>query len=223
MNLFKSIAVAVASVMLGAAACETTGNNQQATDDSPVRSVVLEAPAGQATAAFAEGCFWCTEEIFEAVAGVDSVISGYAGGTTKNPTYDLVNTATTGHAETVLVYYDPAKVSYEELVRVFYLSHDPTTLNQQGPDRGSSYRSILFYNTPDEQAIAEKITAQMNQERYNGKIVTQIKKLDNFYRAEGYHQDYIEHNPGNPYVQNVSIPRFNKFKATYKGKLKEGV
>ena len=223
MNLYKSIAVVAASLVLGAAACETNGNTQQGTDNSAVRSVTLEAPAGLATAAFAEGCFWCTEEIFEAVVGVDSVISGYAGGTTKNPTYDLVNTETTGHAETVLVYYDPAKVSYEELVRVFYLSQDPTTLNQQGPDRGSSYRSILFYNTPEEKAAAEKITAQMNQERYNGKIVTEIKKLDHFYRAEGYHQDYIEHNPGNSYVQNVSLPRFNKFKATYKGKLKEGV
>lgn len=193
MNLYKSIILAAASLVLGAAACETNGSSQQATDNSAVRSVALEAPAGQATAAFAEGCFWCTEEIFEAVVGVDSVISGYAGGTTKNPTYDLVNTETTGHAETVLVYYDPAKVSYEELVRVFYLSHDPTTLNRQGPDRGSSYRSILFYNTPEEKATAEKITAQMNQERFNGKIVTEIKKLDNFYRAEGYHQDYIEH------------------------------
>lgn len=224
MNLYKSFALAAASLMLGAASCETNGNNtQQGTDNSAVRSVALEASAGQATAAFASGCFWCTEEIFEAVVGVDSVISGYAGGTTKNPTYDLVNTETTGHAETVLVYFDPAKVPYEELVRVFYLSHDPTTLNQQGPDRGSSYRSILFYNTPEEKATAEKITTQMNQERFKGNIVTEIKKLDQFYRAEGYHQDYVEHNPGNPYVQNVSLPRFNKFKATYKGKLKGGV
>lgn len=222
MNLYKSIGLAAASLMLGAASCETT--NSQGKDTSDVRVVAVDkAESGQATAAFAEGCFWCTEEVFEAVVGVDSVISGYAGGTTNDPTYDKVNTETTGHAETVLVYYDPAKVSYEELVRVFYFSHDPTTLNQQGPDRGTSYRSILFYQTPEEKATAEKLTAEMNKDRFNGKITTELKMLDKFYRAEGYHQDYVEHNPGNPYVQNVSKPRYEKFKAAYKGKLKAGV
>lgn len=219
MNLYKSFAAVTLGLLLGAASCESSGT-QSAADNSDVREVAIQAPTGQATAAFASGCFWCVEEIFEAVVGVDSVISGYAGGKVPNPSYELVNTETTGHAETVLVYYNQATVSYEELVRVFYLSHDPTTLNRQGPDRGTSYRSILFYNTPQEKQTAEQITAQMNQERFNGKIVTEIKKLDNFYRAEGYHQDYIEHNPGNPYVQNVSIPRFNRFKQTYKGKLK---
>lgn len=213
------MAALVLGLLLGAASCNSTGS-QSSADNSNVRKVAVEAPAGQAVAAFAEGCFWCTEEIFQAVVGVDSVISGYAGGTVPNPTYELVNTETTGHAETVLVYYDPAVVSYEELVRVFYLSHDPTTPDRQGPDRGNSYRSILFYSTPEEKLTAETITAQMNQERYNGKIVTEIKKLETFYRAEGYHQDYIEHNPSNPYVQNVSIPRFNRFKQIYKGKLK---
>ena len=175
---------------------------------------------GQATAAFAEGCFWCVEEVFEAVVGVDSAVSGYAGGHTKNPTYALVNTETTGHAETVLVYYDPEVVSYRELVRVFYLSHDPTTPNRQGPDRGSSYRSILFYQTPAEKAIAKEVTKEMRP-RFSNKIVTEIKKLDAFYRAEEYHQDYIVHNPDNPYVRNVSIPRFERFKSVYDGKLKE--
>lgn len=175
---------------------------------------------GQATAAFAEGCFWCVEEVFEAVVGVDSAVSGYAGGHTKNPTYALVNTETTGHAETVLVYYDPEVVSYRELVRVFYLSHDPTTPNRQGPDRGSSYRSILFYQTPAEKAIAKEVTEEMRS-RFSNKIVTEIKKLDAFYRAEEYHQDYIVHNPNNPYVRNVSIPRFERFKNVYDGKLKE--
>ncbi len=222
MNFYKTVAVAAASLILGAASCDTMSQNQ-GKDNSAVRDVAIEAPAGQATAAFAEGCFWCVEEVFEAVVGVDSVISGYAGGHTNNPTYELVNTETTGHAETVLVYYDPAKVSYEELVKVFYFSHDPTTLNQQGPDRGTSYRSILFYQTAEEKATAERLTADMNKNRFNGKITTELKKLDKFYRAEGYHQDYVEHNPGNSYVQNVSKPRFNKFKATYKGALKEGV
>ncbi|GAB2782036.1 peptide-methionine (S)-S-oxide reductase MsrA [Rhabdobacter roseus] len=212
-----------ASTLLLLLACGAQkGNNHQAKDNSDVRAVELAsaAPATKATAAFAEGCFWCVEEIFEAVVGVDSAVSGYAGGTTTDPTYDKVNTETTGHAETVLVYYDPAQVSYEELVRVFYLSHDPTTPNQQGPDRGSSYRSILFYSTPEEKQIAERVTADMNQSRYKNRIVTEIKPLEAFYRAEGYHQDYVIHNPNNPYVRGVSIPRFELFKKTYTGKLK---
>lgn len=188
---------------------------------SDVRKLKLEAPRGKAIAAFAEGCFWCSEHIFEAVVGVDSAVSGYAGGTIPNPTYELVNTETTGHAETVLVYYDPKVISYEALTKVFFTSHDPTTPNQQGPDRGSSYRSILFFRTPGEEEIAKKSLADFsNNGLYDRKIVSEIKKLTEFYRAEEYHQDYIIHHPTNSYVVNVSIPRFEKFKKTYKGKLK---
>ncbi|HET7178107.1 MAG TPA: peptide-methionine (S)-S-oxide reductase MsrA, partial [Chryseosolibacter sp.] len=156
-------------------------------------SVSLEPPVGRSVAAFAEGCFWCSEHIFEAVVGVDSAVSGYAGGTTPDPTYELVNTETTGHAETVLVYYDPQVISYEELVRVFFSSHDPTTPDRQGPDIGSSYRSILFYRTPEEKKIAEKVMADF-QPSFSNPIVTEIKELKEFYRAEEYHQDYIQHN-----------------------------
>jgi peptide-methionine (S)-S-oxide reductase len=127
--------------------------SQKKTD---VRKVKLTAPQGKAIAAFAEGCFWCSEHIFEAVVGVDSAISGYAGGNVPNPTYDLVNTETTGHAETVLVYYNPKLITYAELCKVFFASHDPTTPNQQGPDRGSSYRSILFYTGEAEKAAAQQ-------------------------------------------------------------------
>lgn len=196
--------------------------NKSTTSSTDVKEITISEATnsnGQATAAFAEGCFWCVEEVFEAVAGVDSAISGYAGGHTKNPTYALVNTETTGHAETVLVYYNPEIINYRELARVFYLSHDPTTPNRQGPDRGSSYRSILFYQTPEEKAIAKEVTEEMKS-RFDAKIVTEIKKLDTFYRAEEYHQDYVEHNPGNPYVQRVSKPRFERFKRTYDGNLK---
>lgn len=205
-------------LLIGVISCA----NKSTSSSNDVKEIAVSETVnadGQATAAFAEGCFWCVEEVFEAVAGVDSSISGYAGGTTKNPTYALVNTETTGHAETVLVYYNPEIVSYKELVRVFYLSHDPTTPNQQGPDRGSSYRSILFYQTPAEKAVAEEVTAAMKS-KFKAPIVTEIKKLDTFYRAEQYHQDYVEHNPGNPYVQNVSKPRFERFKRNYDGKLK---
>ncbi len=194
---------------------------QAQTTKSSTQKLTLKAPKGKAIAAFAEGCFWCSEHIFEAVVGVDSAVSGYAGGTVPNPTYELVNTETTGHAETVLVYYDPKVISYEELTKVFFTSHDPTTLNQQGPDRGSSYRSILFFMNAGEETIAKKSLATFSSNGlYDRKIVSEIKKLDAFYRAEGYHQDYIEHNPGNSYVVNVSIPRYEKFKKTYKGKLK---
>ena len=187
----------------------------------PVVKVSLQAPPGRAVAAFASGCFWCSEHIFESVVGVDSAVSGYAGGTVPNPTYELVNTETTGHAETVLVYYDPSTVTYEELVRVFFSSHDPTTPNRQGPDVGSSYRSILFYQTQQEKDIAAKVMAEF-QPSFSSPIVTEFRPLSEFYRAEAYHQDYILHNPNSPYVRGVSLPRFEKFKAAYKGRLKPG-
>ncbi len=186
-----------------------------------IKKVTLTAPKGRAIAAFAEGCFWCSEHIFEAVVGVDSAVSGYAGGTTAFPTYELVNTETTGHAETVLVYYNPQAISYKELTNVFFASHDPTTRDRQGPDRGSSYRSILFYITPQEKEIAEQSLQSFSTSgQFKNPIVTEIKQLKDFYRAEEYHQDYIEHNPGSPYVQGVSLPRFRLFQKTYKGKLK---
>ena len=194
--------------------CESDRKN-----DGDVRKVDLSPPEGKAIAAFASGCFWCSEHIFEAVVGVDSAVSGYAGGTVANPTYELVNTETTGHAETVLVYYDPKTISFGELTKVFFTSHDPTTLNRQGPDVGSSYRSILFYRTDDEKVIAENAMKEF-QASYSEPIVTEISELKEFYRAEGYHQDYIHHNPSTPYVVGVSIPRYEKFRSEYKGKLK---
>ncbi|MDA9555346.1 peptide-methionine (S)-S-oxide reductase MsrA [Pelobium sp.] len=211
------------SVLVLLFACNSNG--QTGSSKQKDNKVNLTPPKGKAVAAFAEGCFWCSEHIFEAVVGVDDVISGYAGGTTKNPTYELVNTETTGHAETVLVYYDPKVVSYEELVKVFFASHDPTTPNQQGPDRGSSYRSILFYQTETEKQIAmNQIREISKSNRFAKPIVTELKHLDAFYKAEDYHQDYINggKGSGNPYVNSVSLPRYEKFKKTYKGKLKPG-
>ena len=179
----------------------------------------LTPPTGKAVAAFAEGCFWCSEHIFEAVVGVDSAVSGYAGGTASNPTYELVNTETTGHAESVLVYYDPKVISYAELLKVFFTSQDPTTPDRQGPDRGNSYRSIIFYKTAEDKLLAEKAKQDFGPS-FKNPIVSEIKPLTAFYKAEGYHQNYIEHNPENSYVTGVSIPRFESFKRMYKGKLK---
>ena len=208
--------IPVLSLILVLFSCDAVSQKK-----SDVRKVKLSAPSGKAIAAFAEGCFWCSEHIFEAVNGVDSAVSGYAGGTVPNPTYDLVNTETTGHAETVLIYYNPKLISYAELTTVFFASHDPTTPNQQGPDRGSSYRSILFYTGPAEKALAQQTIRDATKSgRFKKSIVTELKPLSEFYRAEGYHQNYIEQNPNQPYVRSVSIPRYELFKKTYRGKLK---
>jgi peptide-methionine (S)-S-oxide reductase len=172
---------------------------------------------------FASGCFWCVEAIFESVKGVAEVVSGYAGGTEENPTYEAVSYGRTGHAEAVEVYYDPEKVSYLELVQVFFGSHDPTTLNQQGPDRGPQYRSIAFYrNAAEQQVIRSYIDALEENGVYDRPIVTEITPLTKFYPAEDYHQDYERKHPENPYVQNVSIPRLNRFKKNFPEYLKEG-
>ena len=211
------LAAVILSVVLS---CNDRSAKNQSSGNE-IRKIELVAGQHQAIAAFAEGCFWCSEHIFESVAGVDSAISGYAGGTVPFPTYELVNTETTGHAETVLVYYDSTKIDYSELIRVFFASHDPTTPDQQGPDVGSSYRSILFYLTPHEKEIAESMLKEFQSSgTFKDPIVTEIKQLTEFYRAEEYHQEYIEHNPGNAYVRNVSIPRFELFKKTYNGTLK---
>lgn len=181
----------------------------------------LEPKKGKAIAVFAEGCFWCSEHIFEAVVGVDDAVSGYTGGTTKKPSYEQVSSHKTGHAEAVAVYYDPKVVSFKELVDVFFASHDPTTPNRQGPDVGSSYRSIAFYrNAEEKKIIMDKIKELTAKKVFPNPIVTEVKPLMDFYKAEGYHQDYIKHHPNEPYVKGVSIPRYNKFKKTYKGKLK---
>jgi len=213
------IAIAIVITSAALSCVDRTGKDQNSSDE--IKKVNLVPPQNKAIAAFAEGCFWCSEHIFESVVGIDSAVSGYAGGTVAFPTYELVNTETTGHAETVLVYYDSSVISYAELTRIFFTSHDPTTLDQQGPDVGSSYRSILFYLTPQEKEIAESMLKEYQSSGlFNDPIVTEIKDLKEFYRAEEYHQQYIEHNPGSPYVRNVSIPRFELFKKTCPLKLK---
>lgn len=169
---------------------------------------------------FASGCFWCVEAIFESVSGVEEAVSGYAGGHTKNPTYQSIGTGRTGHAETVAVYYNPKKVSFETLVTVFFGSHDPTTKNGQHPDYGSQYRSIAFYQTEKEKQIIEAKIAKLNIEIYNGNIVTEVTKHTRFYEAEEYHQDFEKRNPNQSYVKAVSIPRLNKFKKKFPELLK---
>ena len=177
---------------------------------------------GLKKAYFASGCFWCVEAIYESVRGVSEVYSGYAGGFTKNPNYNQIGTGRTGHAEAVEVLYDPKVVSYSTLVQVFFCSHDPTTPNRQGPDYGSQYRSIAFYNSDQEREIIQNYIALLQEkEIFSKEIVTEIKPLDKFYYAEEYHQDYEKNNPNNPYVKQVSIPRLRKFQNLYPELLKE--
>lgn len=174
------------------------------------------------TAYFASGCFWCVEAIFESVKGVKEVISGYAGGTEENPTYEQVSYGRTSHAEAVEVYYDPEVINFTELVQVFFGSHDPTSLNRQGPDSGTQYRSIAFYKNPQEKNIIESYIKALSENRvYDSPIVTEVTAFTNFYKAEEYHQDYERKNPNNSYIRNVSIPRLKRFKKNFPEYLKE--
>ena len=169
---------------------------------------------GKAKAYFASGCFWCVESVYESLKGVEEAYSGYAGGKTKNPNYYQVITGKTGHAETVEVIYDPKIIDFVTLVEVFFDSHDPTLLNQQGPDRGTQYRSVAFYQNKSEKKIIEEHISRLTMEKvYQQKIVTEVKPLSKFYYAENYHQDYEKNNPNDLYILNVSKPRLNKFKA----------
>jgi peptide-methionine (S)-S-oxide reductase len=191
-------------------------NAQTKKSDNAGSKVNLNPPKGRAIAAFAEGCFWCSEKIFESVNGIDSVISGYAGGNKAYPTYEEVSSETTGHAESVLVYYNPQKISYRELLRIFFSSHDPTTKNRQGPDVGSSYRSIIFYRNADEKARAELAIKELSRSgQFLRPIVTELKPLSTFWRAEEYHQDFAKKNPDQSYIKNVSMPRYERFKKAY--------
>ena len=170
-----------------------------------------EKSSGQTdTAVFGGGCFWCLDAQFKLVDGVKSVLSGYAGGTTPNPTYEQVCSETTGHAEVIKVEFDPTKISYEDLLKKFFHAHDPTTLNRQGPDVGTSYRSIILYRDENQESIAKKVKAEAQKE-WPDPIVTEITPLKAFYKAEDYHQDYFAKNPTQGYCRLVIAPKVRKF------------
>ena len=179
------------------------------------------AQSTRETAYFASGCFWCVEVIFESVKGVYSAESGYSGGSTKNPTYQEICTGTTGHAETVKVIYNPKEITYETLLRVFFNSHDPSTLNKQGPDEGTQYRSTIFYQSDKEKASAQKYIEQLKSAKTFTRITTTLEPFNKFYKAEDYHQDFEKRNPSHPYIQAISIPRLRKFKKTSSNLLKK--
>ena len=177
---------------------------------------------GLSRAVFAGGCFWCTEAVFERVKGVKDVVSGYTGGSKKDADYKKVSSGMTSHAEAVIVYFDPNEVSYSQLLEVFFATHDPTQLNRQGPDVGPQYRSGVFYASKEQKMQAEKYIAKLTASgKYQQAIVTEVTKLDAFYNAEDYHQNYYELHPNQSYVYNVSRPKVEKFKKMFKELVKE--
>ncbi len=172
-------------------------------------------------ATFGGGCFWCLEPIYDALKGVSDVVSGYAGGHVPGPSYEQVCTGQTGHAEVVQITFDPAVISYRELLEVFFTVHDPTTLNRQGADVGTQYRSVIFYHSPEQRAVAEEVIADVaRQGWYSDPLVTQLVPYEAFYPAEDYHQQYFERNPLQGYCRVVIAPKVAKFRQKYLERLK---
>lgn len=213
----KKIALLLFVVLLS---CQNKAQNnlkQQNVINSKPIAVPLQN--GLAKAYFASGCFWCVEAIYESVRGVNEVISGYSGGHTKKPTYETSNTGETGHAEAVEVIYDPKTVSFSQLLEVYFGSQNVSQVNGQGNDKGSQYRSILFYQNEEQRQLILKKKAALSKQ-LNVKIAAEVYPFQKFWKAEEYHQNYEKLHPEHPYIQNVSIPRLNKFKAKFPSLLK---
>lgn len=178
--------------------------------------------SSKALATFGAGCFWCVEAVFRELDGVLTVESGYAGGSVSNPTYEQVCSGTTGHAEVCQIAYDPAKVRYEELLEVFWKTHDPTTLNRQGADSGTQYRSVVFFHDETQRQLAEEYKRKLGASgAFDDPIVTEIARYDRFWKAESYHQDYFNLNGSQPYCQFVIRPKLDKFRKVFDTKLKK--
>lgn len=179
------------------------------------------APEGKEIATLANGCFWCTEAIFKDLRGVEKVEPGYTGGRRPNPTYEQVCTGTTGHAEAIQITFDPKEISFHDLLAIFFSTHDPTTLNRQGADVGTQYRSAIFYHDPEQKAVAEQMIAKLNKEKlWRNPIVTEVTEFSKWYAAEDYHKDYFARNSGQSYCQMVIAPKVAKFRKEYREKLK---
>jgi peptide-methionine (S)-S-oxide reductase len=201
----------VSAVVLLAALIATISVRAKAPIADPAVDDSLAATSSHQTAVLAGGCFWGMQLVFEHVRGVVSVTAGYSGGSAKTAQYEIVSTGQTGHAESVRITYDPSKVTYGQLLKVFFsVAHNPTELNRQGPDEGTQYRSVIFYANDDQLRIARAYIAQLDQARaFSGEIVTQLTSLNAFYPAEAYHQDYAIHNPDNPYIAFNDLPKLD--------------
>jgi peptide-methionine (S)-S-oxide reductase len=215
----RLISIGVVAVLLLAVAGYYTGARAAARPPipAPVSDAALATAPGSETAVFAGGCFWGTQSVFERVKGVIATTAGYAGGSATTATYAQVTTETTGHAESVRVVYDPSKITYGQLLRIFFsVAHDPTQLNRQGPDVGTSYRSAIFYLNDEQQKIAQTYIAQLDAAHvFHKPIVTQLVPLKGFYMAESYHQDYALHNPDNPYILVCDRPKIEALKQQF--------
>ena len=221
MTKYKIYGITALAVLTSLSVSCTMDTTAQTTDNHNVE-VQNKDLSKYSKAYFASGCFWCVEAVFESVEGVAEAVSGYSGGHTPNPTYQSIGTGTTGHAEAVEVYYNPEVVSYETLVKVYYGSHNPTTINGQTPDFGTQYRSIIFYQNESEKEVAEDFRDALNDSgQYSEPIATEIVAFKKFHMAEEYHQNYEKLHPDNSYVRNVSIPRLNRFKEMFSELLKE--
>jgi peptide-methionine (S)-S-oxide reductase len=194
------------------------GNSTMA--NQPIRPD--EIPAGKEVATLAGGCFWCLEAVYDDLAGVDSVESGYMGGRTPNPSYEAVCSGDTGHAEVVRITFDPGTISFRELLEVFFVIHDPTTLNRQGNDVGTQYRSAIFYHSPEQQRVAGEVIAELAREKvYRDPIVTEVAPASDFWMAERYHQEYFQRNIAQPYCMWVVAPKVQKFRKQFLAKVKK--
>jgi len=222
--------LSVSLMVLSCANSQQTGSQVKAEKENKIDypegvvpvSEIDEPYEDLSKAVFAGGCFWCVEAVFERVEGVEEAISGYAGGTSPNPTYKKVAAGMTDYAESVIVYYDSEVVSYEDLLTAFFAGHDPTQLNRQGPDVGTQYRSAIFYADDRERELAKAYMEKLEEQgKYDKPIVTKLSPLGTFYTAEGYHQDYIVHNPNQPYVVGVSMPKIKKFMKAHPELLKK--
>jgi len=196
--------------------------NHAQTSQENSNFINMETNIATDTATFGTGCFWCTEAVFESLEGVVKATSGYSGGNVSNPTYEQVCSGNTGHAECIQVVFDPQKISYDELLQVFWESHDPTTLNRQGADVGTQYRSVIFYHNQNQKQLAETYKQKLNSENTFGKpVVTEITAAQKFYPAENYHQEYFKLNGHEPYCQFVIQPKVEKIRKIFSDKLKK--
>jgi peptide-methionine (S)-S-oxide reductase len=219
-RFFPGVFIMALSSLFGLA-CERPAHASPAL---PKPAIDLPKPRDNAeqTLVVAGGCFWCTEASFEILDGVKDVISGYSGGEKETANYDAVCTGTTGHAESIRITYDPARISYGELLRVFFTAHNPTTKNQQGADRGTQYRSAIFYQSDEEKKVAEAYIKQLNEAKaFDNPIVTTLEKFKAFYPAEEYHQNYARAHPDNGYIVNVALPHVRNVMIHFKDELKK--
>jgi peptide-methionine (S)-S-oxide reductase len=221
-NLGKLLAIAAIVLFFGWTSFRALGARPAETPNAsllpkPAADAPLADSSKSHSAVFAGGCFWGMQAVFEHVKGVEAVTSGYSGGRVKSPSYELVSTGVTGHAESVQVVYDPSQITYGQLLMVYFsVAHDPTQLNRQGPDTGTQYRSTIFYSNDEQKRIADQYIAQLNSAAvYSRPIVTKVVPFESFYPAEAYHQDYLKNNPTNPYILFNDLPKLNRLQKEF--------